>query len=100
MRKTIGIALLIIASVALAAGAHAADQSQRRAKEIASNIGSIKIHATGQLNTVISVYDSNDIANADYDYGLIENHRDALLKLGFKAVHVRTAKGETLDRPL
>jgi hypothetical protein len=100
MRKTIGIALIILSSGAVALGAHAADQSQRRAKEIASNIGSIQIHATGKLNTIISVYDSNDIANAAFDYDLVENHRDALLKLGFKSVHVRTAKGETLDKAL
>jgi hypothetical protein len=100
MRKTIGIALIILSSGAVALGAHAADQSQRRAREIASDIGSIKIHATGRLNTVVSVYDSNDIAKADFDYDLIENHRDALLKLGFKAVHVQTAKGETLDKAL
>jgi hypothetical protein len=100
MRKTIGILAVIATMNALALGAWAADKSQRRAKEVESSTGSIKIHATGVLNTVVSVYDANDIANAGFDYDLVENHRDALLQLGFIAVHVETAKGETLDKPL
>jgi len=85
---------------ALAAGVWASKRAQRRAHEVASEAGSIKVRASGILNTTIDVYDANDIANAAFDYGLVENHREALLRLGFSDVHIETAKGQTLDKPL
>jgi hypothetical protein len=96
----IGIAIGVLVLSVLAAGVWASDKSQRRAKEITSVEGSIKIKASGVLNTTVDVYDENDIANAGFDYDLIEDHRDALRQLGFTAVHVETATGQTLDRPL
>jgi hypothetical protein len=100
MRKSIAVALVILAVNVLAAGAWAADRSQRRAKEINALDGGITIKAGGVLNTTINVYDTNDIANAGFDYDLIENHHDALRQLGFTSVHVETAKGQKLDLPL
>jgi hypothetical protein len=100
MRKTVGVLAAVIAVNALAAGAWAADRSERRAKAIGADNGSIKIHAGGVLNTTVYVYDENDIAKATLDYGLIEDHREALRQLGFTAVHVETARGEKLDQPL
>jgi hypothetical protein len=100
MRKPITVLTGLIVLNALAVGAWAWQRSQQRAKEITSEIGSIKISAGGVLNTTIKVYDANDIANAAFDYDLLENHREALLQLGFSNVHVETAKGQTLDKPL
>ena len=90
----------LVALNALAAGVWASGRAQRRAKEVTSETGSIQIHAGGLLSTTIDVYDGNDIANAGFDYDLVENHREALLELGFTNVHIETAKGQTLDKPL
>jgi hypothetical protein len=90
----------VLAITAIAAGTWAADRSQRRAKEIAVSEGSFKIRAGGVFNTTVEILDTNDVASANSDYGLVEDHRDALRQLGFVAVHIETAKGETLDRPL
>jgi hypothetical protein len=100
MRKGVIILFVIATMNVLAAGAWAANGSQRRAKEITSAEGSFKIRAGGVLNKTVEVYDGNDIGKADLDFGIIEDHRDAFLQLGFASVHVKTAKGETLDRPL
>lgn len=75
-------------------------RSQRRAQEVRAVDGSIKITAGGMLNTTVNVYDGNDIANARFDFDIVENHRDALRQLGFSAIHVQTAAGQTLDKPL
>jgi hypothetical protein len=99
-KRIIGIGIGVLALNALVAGAWAANRSQRRAKEITEVDGSIKITAGGVLNTTVDVYDGNDIANAGFDFDLVENHREALRQLGFSAVHVETAAGQTLDRPL
>jgi hypothetical protein len=100
MRKISGTAIGVLAISAIAAGTWAADRSQQRAKEIAANEGSIKIKASGVLNTTVDVYDGNDIAKAAFDLALVQDHREALRQLGFTAVHIKTATGETLDRPL
>jgi hypothetical protein len=100
VRKIIGIALAVLAINAFAAGTWTANRSQRRAKEVAAVNGSIKIKASGVLNTTVELYDANNIANAGFDYDLIEGHRDALRDLGFTAVHIETATGQKLDRPL
>jgi|HubBroStandDraft_1064217.scaffolds.fasta_scaffold418167_1 hypothetical protein len=100
MRKIISIAVVGLAIGALAAGTWSADRSQRRAKEIAANEGSVRIKASGVLHTTVDVYDANDIAKAAFDFDLVEDHREALRQLGFTTVHVKTATGETLDRPL
>ncbi len=100
MRKAIATVACLFGLNALAAGVWASGRAQHRAQEIASETGSIKIRASGLLNTTIDVYDTNDIANAAFDYDLVENHREALLGLGFSNVHIQTAKGQTLDKPL
>ena len=100
MRKKTAILAAIFALNALAVGSWAAQRAQRRAKEVAVLEGSIKIKAAGLLNTTLDVYDGNDIANAGFDFDLVENHREALLELGFSSVHIETATGQTLDRPL
>ena len=101
MRKTVAIITAIITVNALAACAWgAANASQRRAKEITANNGSIKIKAGGVLNKTVIVYDGNDIAKAELDYELIEDHHAALQQLGFTTVRVETARGEKLERPL
>ena len=91
---------MVIAIVGVATGTWALRRAKRRAAEVAVVAGSIKIQATGLLNTTVSVYDANDIANAGLDFDLVENHRDALRQLGFSFVHVQTAAGQTLDRSL
>ena len=100
MRKTAAILTAIIALNALAACRWAADRSERRRKQVTADNGSIQISAGGVLNTTVVVHDENDIAKAILDYELIEDHRAALAQLGFTAVHVETASGEKLDRPL
>jgi hypothetical protein len=95
-----GIAVGILVLNAFVVGGWAAKKSQRRAKEVTEVDGSIKITAGGVLNTTVYVYDSNGIANAGFDYDLVEDHRDALRQLGFSAVHVDTVTGQSLDRPL
>ena len=100
MRKAMGMVLGLTALAAIALGASAADRSQRRATEIAASEGSITIKASGLLNTTVEVYDANDVAKAENDFGLVEDHGDALKALGFTMVHIRTATGETLNRPL
>jgi hypothetical protein len=52
------------------------------------------------LNTTVDIYDTNDIAKAANDFALVEDHRDALKALGFTMVHIKTATGETINRPL
>ena len=100
MRKTIQIAIGVLALGAMTAGSWAADQSQRRAKEIACSQGSIKVKASGMMNTTVDVFDENNIAKAQLDFELVEDHREALRQLGFTTVHIKTATGETLERPL
>ena len=100
MRRSIGIITGILAVTVIAAGTWAADRSQNRAKEIAVREGSFKVSAGGVLNTTVEITDANDVADANSDYGIVEDHRDALRRLGFVAVHIETAKGETLDKPL
>jgi hypothetical protein len=101
MRKTMGMALGVAALAAITMGASAADRSaQRRAREIAASEGSIRIKASGVLNRTVDIYDANDIAKAANDFALVEDHREALKALGFTTVHVKTATGETLNRPL
>jgi hypothetical protein len=90
----------IIAFSALAAGVLASDRSERRAKEVTENIGSIKVRAGGRMNTTVEVTDDNQIANAEFDFEIIEDHRDALRQLGFTTVHVQTANGQSLDKRL
>lgn len=101
MQKPARIAVAIVALNVLAAGCWiAAYRSQRRAQEVKAVDGSIKITAGGVLNTTVNVYDGNSIANAAFDFDLVENHRDVLRQLGFSAIHVQTATGQTLDQPL
>jgi hypothetical protein len=100
MRKLIAMTVGVAAFGALAAGVLASDRSQRRAKEVAEDIGSIKVRAGGKLNTTIEVTDDNPIANAEFDFEIVEDHRDALRQLGFTTVHVRTANGQSLNKPL
>ncbi|HEY6466016.1 MAG TPA: hypothetical protein VIY69_08500 [Candidatus Acidoferrales bacterium] len=90
------VALNVIAAVCWVT----AYRSQRRAQEVTAVDGSIKVTAGGVLNTTVDVYDDNRIANAAFDFDIIENHRDALRHLGFSAIHVQTATGQTLDKPL
>ena len=90
----------VSAIATIATGTWLMHRAKQRAAEVAVIAGSIKIQASGVLNTTVSVYDANDIANAGFDFDLVENHRDALRELGFSSVHVRTAAGQTLDRPL
>ena len=102
MRTKLAIILTVVFALnAAGVGAWFAHQrSQRRVKEVTAAYGSITIRATGFLNTTVDVYDENHIANAGFDYDLIENHRDALRQLGFSQVHVETATGQSLDRRL
>jgi hypothetical protein len=100
MRKGVTIMVAAAGFVALAAGAWVAHRSYQRAQKIAVLAGSIKVTAGGVLNTTVDVYDSNDIARAAFDYDLVENHRGALQQLGFSTVHIQTATGQTLDKPL
>lgn len=100
MRKRIGIAIAVLGLGLLAAGAWVAHRSHQRAQKIAVLDGSIKVTAGGMLNTTVDVYDGNDIARAAFDYDLVENHRVALQQLGFSSVHVQTAAGQALDKPL
>ena len=90
----------ICALIGAATGTWVLRRAKRRAAEVAVAEGSIRIQASGVLKTTVSVYDGNDIANAGFDFDLVENHRDALRQLGFASVHVETAAGQTLDRPL
>ena len=99
MRKTVAFAIALL-SLALPVGIHARREAAARAKEVAVNQGSFQVRASGLLGTTVAVYDGNRIANAAFDYDLVENHREALLQLGFSGVHVETATGQTLDRPL
>jgi hypothetical protein len=102
MPKRIAIAAVICvcALIGSVVGAGTMRRANRRAAEVTMVDGSIKVQASGMLNTTVSVYDDNDIANAGFDFDLIENHRDALRQLGFSSVHVQTAAGQTLDKPL
>jgi hypothetical protein len=100
MRKLMAMAAGIAAFSSLAAGVFAADSSQRRAREVKADNGSIKVRAGGVLNTTVEVTDYNRIANAECDFEIIEDHREALLRLGFTAVHVQTASGQSLEKPL
>jgi hypothetical protein len=100
MRRTAAVAAGVLAVSALGAGAWAGNGSRRRAEEITSLEGSIEIKPSGVLNTTVDVYDGNDIANAGFDFDLVENHREALRQLGFISVHIETATGQTLDKPL
>lgn len=100
MPKKIVISVALCAVIGLATVTWAIRRANRRASEVGMAEGSIKIQASGVLNTTVSVYDSNHIANAGFDFDLVENHRDALRQLGFSSVHVETATGQSLDRPL
>lgn len=101
MQRLAKVGLAIVALNVIAAGCWVtAYRSQRRAEEVTAVDGSIKITAGGMLNTTVNVYDDNRIANAAFDYDIVENHRDALRQLGFSAIHVQTATGTTLDKPL
>lgn len=101
MQRFAKLGVAIVALNVIAAGCWmTAYRSQRRAEEVRAVDGSIKITAGGVLNTTVDVYDANRIGNAAFDFDLVENHRDALRELGFSAIHVRTATGQTLDKPL
>lgn len=100
MPKIVKVLVIIAAMNAFAAGCWAGYRAQRRADEIAVVDGSFKITAEGMFNTTVNVYDRNDIANATFDFEIIEGHHDALRALGFTSVHVQTATGQTLDKPL
>ena len=100
MRKTILILTVVAAFSALAAGVWAGDRSQRRATEVLADNGSIQVRAGGILNTTVEVTDDNKIANAEFDYHIVEDHHDALARLGFTSVRVRTASGQSLEKPL
>jgi hypothetical protein len=101
MQSLAKIGVAILALNAIAAGCWiTAYRSQRRADEVRAVDGSIKITAGGVLNTTVDIYDGNRISNATFDFDLVENHRDALRQLGFLAIHVQTATGQTLDEPL
>lgn len=101
MQKIVRVAAAIVALNAMACVCWiAAYQSQRRAQEVRAVEGSIQVTAGGVLNTTVEVYDANDIANAAFDFDIVEDHRDALRQLGFSAIHIHTATGQTLDKPL
>lgn len=101
MQRLARIGLAIVALNVIAGGCWVtAYRSQRRAQEVTAVEGSIKITAGGVLNTTVDVYDGNRIANAGFDFDIVENHRNALRQLGFSAIHVQTATGQTLDKPL
>jgi uncharacterized protein (DUF2384 family) len=100
MRKIMAIGIAVLAVNLVPAGMWTAHRAQSRAREVAVEEGSITVRAAGVLNRTVDVYDSNRIAKAALDYELIEDHREALQNLGFSTVHIETATGETLDRPL
>jgi hypothetical protein len=101
MQRLARIAVAIVALNVIAGTCWVtAYRSQRRAHEVTAVDGSIKVTAGGMLNTTVDVYDANRIANAAFDVDIVENHRDALRQLGFSAIHVQTATGQTVDKPL